>query len=178
MKIPIFLSQPTPMDCKQKCFLDNFSKFLNDEGLCPLTLGVTNYDRSAPLKGIRRIMLESDGLLALALKRTHIEKGAVYRKCDKKVIDDCWLTSPYCQIEPAMAFQLGLPVLILRDKDVLDEGLLEKGVIGDYMPVINMDMKEESCNYFKSEEFMTIFKQWEADVRTVAKNKGNPPKLY
>ena len=37
------------------------------------------------------------------------------------------MTSPFCHIEPAMAFQLGLPVLVFREKGVLDDGILEKG---------------------------------------------------
>ena len=27
-------------------------------------------------------------------------------------------------------------------------------------------------------EFLELLREWDADVRTVAKNKGNPPKLY
>ena len=76
----------------------------------PRTLGVTDYDTKAPLKGIRRIMMESNGLLAIALKKTHIETGCQYKDKRKKYcVENKWLTSPYCQIEPAMAFQLGLP---------------------------------------------------------------------
>jgi len=36
-------------------------------GLEPRTLGVTDYDMDAPLKAIRRLMLESNGLITIAL---------------------------------------------------------------------------------------------------------------
>ena len=87
-----------------------------------------------------------------------------------------WLTSPYCQIEPAMAFQLGLPVLILREKGVIAEGILEKGVLGVYMPEFDLN-----CNlddYFKSKEWIQIIQKWEGYVRKVVDNKGKPPMLY
>ena len=54
-------------------------------------------------------------------------------------LKDVWLTSPWSQIEPAMAYQIGLPVLILREKGVIDEGILERGVLGLYMPQFDLD---------------------------------------
>jgi len=41
-------------------------------GLEPRTLGVTDYDMDAPLKAIRRLMLESNGLITIAFKRALI----------------------------------------------------------------------------------------------------------
>nr|VFJ88362.1 MAG: hypothetical protein BECKLFY1418A_GA0070994_100411 [Candidatus Kentron sp. LFY] len=41
-------------------------------GLEPRTLGVTDYDMDAPLKAIRRLMLESNGLITIALRRSLI----------------------------------------------------------------------------------------------------------
>jgi len=35
-----------------------------------------------------------------------------------------WLTSPYYQIEPAMACQANLPIIILREEDVHAKGIL------------------------------------------------------
>ena len=175
MRIPIFLSKPSPICEEQECFIDCLIEFLKSEGLEPRTLGVTDYDINAPLKGIRRIMMESNGLLAIALKKTHIETGCQYKEGCWDCVEDKWLTSPYCQIEPAMAFQLGLPVLILRDKSVIADGILEKGALGSFMSVFDM---KDGCDYFGSDEFLELLREWEADVRTVAKNKGNPPRLY
>ena len=95
-------------------------------------------------------MLEFNGLLAIALKRTHIEKGYQYKNKKLQDINNKWLTSPYCKNEPAMAFQLGLPILILRDKSVISDGILEKGVIDNFMPVFNI---QDGCNYFKKRIF-------------------------
>ena len=44
-----------------------------------------------------------------------------------------WLTSPWAHIEPAMVYQIGPLVLILREAGVLDDGVLENGTIGLYM---------------------------------------------
>ncbi len=75
-----------------------------------------------------------------------------------------------------MAYQLGLPVLVLREKAVLEEGLLEKGVLGTYMPKFSLD--KDVSQYLKSREFSALIKTWEGYVRCVDEKKSNPPKLY
>ena len=102
----------------------------------PRTLGVTDYDMDAPLTAIRRLMLESNGMVTIAFRRSLIKQGIGKPGSDineeQYDMSNAWLTSPYCQIEPAMAFQLGLPppVLILREKGVIAEGILEKVFLG------------------------------------------------
>lgn len=75
-----------------------------------------------------------------------------------------------------MAYQLGLPILILREKDVLEEGLLQQGVVGMYMPEFDLDESIE--NYFDSPEWNDLIFKWEAQVRAVVDRKGLPPQLY
>lgn len=92
-------------------------------------------------------------------------------------ISDVWLTGPYYQIEPAMAYQLGLPTLILRERGVEQEGLLEKGVVGTYMPEFALDERGDS-DYLESPEWNDLIGKWEGFVRAVVDKKGSPPRLY
>ncbi|MGW8114015.1 hypothetical protein ACVS9P_02330 [Caproicibacterium sp. NSD3] len=123
-----------------------------------------------PLIAIRRLMIESNGLLTVAFRRGYIQHGQ--GKPDSNIyesnydLSDKWITSPYCQIEPAMAFQLGLPILILK----------EKGVTGTYLP--EFDLKNPIEQYFGSREWQQLIDKWEILVRKVVENKGCPPKLY
>lgn len=180
MKSSIFLSYPKPYLKRQEKFIERVIQYLQERKLQPRTLGVTDYDISAPLTAIRRLMLESNGLVTVAFRRSLIKQG-IGKPCSdigEEEYDLCnkWITSPYCQIEPAMAFQLGLPVLILREKGVVGEGILEKGVLGMYMPEFDLD-----CNlddYFKSEEWTQTICEWEGYVRKVVEKKGKPPILY
>lgn len=75
-----------------------------------------------------------------------------------------------------MAYQIGLPILILKEKGVLGEGILEKGVTSTYMPEFDLDKSMEE--YFNSEEWKQLIGRWEGYVRKVVENKGQPPKLY
>lgn len=179
MKIPIFLSYPQPYLQCQKTFMDSVIEYLKNRGFEPRTLGVTDYDMNEPLTAIRRLMLESNGLITIAFRRSIINKGIYKPDSDLKQnsidLSDTWLSSPYCQIEPAMAFQLGLPIMILREQGVRAEGILEQGVSGTYLPEFDL---ESSLNYLDSEEWRQIITKWEGCVHRVVENKGRPPKLY
>ncbi|NKJ71803.1 hypothetical protein GFL38_05785 [Rhizobium leguminosarum bv. viciae] len=74
-----------------------------------------------------------------------------------------------------MAFQLGLPILILREEGVLAEGVLEKGVTGLYLPEFSLATEQ---SFISSDEFRHLFDQWGGYVRAVYKKRGDPPKLY
>lgn len=48
---------------------------MQEREIQPRTLGVTDYDMDAPLTAIRRLMLESNGLVTIAFKRSLIRDG-------------------------------------------------------------------------------------------------------
>ena len=163
MSTPIFLSHPRPITNIQSGFIKELSHKLIITGFGPLTLGENSYNIEAPLKGIIDLMDETYGLMTVALKRTRIDKGVYSPETkDTKPISDKWLTSPYCQIETAIGYKLDLPVLILRDKDVLEEGVLAKGVTDDY--ISTNDLSESYDDYLNSREFEDLLKEWEIKV--------------
>lgn len=154
---------------------------MDARGFAPRTLGVTDYDMDAPLKAIRRLMLECNGVLTIAFRRTYVSAGAARHATDlpkmaETPIKDLWLTSPWSQIEAAMAYQIGLPILILREKGVLDDGILERGVLGLYMP--EFDLENSIDQYLSSVEWNEMLGRWEGFVRAVVETKGNPPRLF
>lgn len=177
MKTSIFLSYPKPFNLQQETFVNDLTAYLLDRGLEPRTLGVTDYDVDAPLKAIRRLMLESNGLITIAFRRTLVKSAeAKPGTASAYPITDQWLTSPYSHIEPAMAFQIGLPILILRESGVIADGILEKGVVGTYMP--EFDLSNPASSYLKSTEWGQIIRKWEGYVASMVESKGNPPQLY
>ena len=177
MNIPVFLSYASPYNEEQRLFIKKVQDFLRSRGLEPRTLGVTDYDNDEPLTAIRRLMLESNGLLAIAFRRYYIEEGKEKPLSkNETVISDQYFSSPWCQIEPAMAFQLGLPILLFRESGVIANGVLERGVIGTYLP--EFDLSKPIDTYFESEEWLQLIGVWEGSVRAVRKAKGTPPRLY
>lgn len=143
MEIPVFISTPQGFLSKQEKFFRDVEETLKSNDLRPMTLGRTEYSIDAPLKAIRRIMACSFGLLALAFRRTFVSAGTDRPNSDlgwaPSDRSGSWLTSPYCHIEPAMAYQIGLPIIVWREKGVSAEGVLEKGVTGLMMPEFDLD---------------------------------------
>ncbi len=179
MKTSIFLSYPKPFNSSQECFIKQLGEYLHNRRLEPRTLGVTDYDIDAPLKAIRRLMLESNGLITVAFRRTFISNATIKPNSkESRILNDVWLTSPYSHIEPAMAFQIGLPILILREQGVVEDGILEKGVVGTYMPEFGLDDTSLITDYFNTEEWKQMIRKWECYVARVAENKGTPLNSY
>ena len=177
MKIPIFLSYSTPYTSKQQKFIDDVKEYLLFRGMEPRTLGVTDYDMDEPLVASRRLMIESNGLITLAFRRYFVAKGAEKPGHEKEVkIANQYFSSVWCQIETAMAFQLGLPILIFREQGVIADGVLEKGVVGTYLS--EFDLSNPGEYYLDSAEWRQVIGEWEGYVRAVRKAKGKPPKLY
>jgi hypothetical protein len=181
MGISVFLSYPKPCFGSQLSFIERITGYLDARGITPRTLGVTDYDMDTPLTAIRRLMLEANGLITVAFRRTFVEKGTARLRTDlqkmgEEAIDGRWLTTPWAHIEAAMAYQLGLPVLILRERGVMADGILERGVIGLYMPEFDLEAGVE--DYLDAAEWRGMIGKWEGQVRTVVDRKGRPPELY
>ena len=166
MAVPIFLSFPKPHLRVQIQFAEELTEYLRGRGLEPRTLGVGNYDMDVPLAGIRRLMKEACGFIGLALRRSFAPQIMIKHKADVDKASsssqhDQWLTSPFVQIETAMAFQLGLPILIARERGVYADGVLERGLIGLYLPEIDLEVSGP----FATPEWSSILNQWEGRVR-------------
>lgn len=192
MNIPVFLSCSSPYTEEQKAFKEKVGKYLNNLGFSARTLGETDYDPEEPLTACRRLMSECNGLITLAFRRYYVRTGWEYpdlpnqkRLTDKKTqktvkkqesIDENYFTSPWCQIEATMAFSMGLPILVFREKGVIKRGLLSKGIAGLYLPEFDLDNRTQ--DYLKEPEWKEIINEWGGWVRAVRRAKGYPPRAY
>lgn len=179
-RTPVFLSYPKPFDKRQHAFVQTLSEHLIARDFAPRTLGVTDYNNQAPLKAIRKIMMESYGLITVAFRRTYLKDATGNYRTDIDSLTpydlkDTWITSPWAHIEPAMAYQLGLPIMILRESGVVADGVLEKGVVGLYMP--EFDLEKDASDYLQSREWRHLIRNWESEVRTAENHRAEPPRL-
>jgi hypothetical protein len=180
MHIPVFFSYPKPFLAEQAAFIETLAAYLRERGLDPRTLGVSDYDMDAPLAGIRRLMVQTCGLVAVALRRSlaptlQIRPSSDIAGMDTASKSNVWFTSPYAHIEPAMAYQFGLPVLIIREEGVVIEGVLEPGVTG--LQSLSFDLTPGQPD-LKRPEWSDRLYQWESKVRRVHDKRGEPPSLY
>ncbi len=175
MSAGVFLSRPNPVTPQQDEFLSALSIQLENLGLSLKTLGVTEYGLDAPLTTIRMLMSESNGLIVVGLRR--YRSDAVYKMtkgadctCKEKKLDVNYLTSPWCHIEPGMAYQIGLPILILRESGVLADGVFERGTIGLYMP--EFEVESDPFSYLNSRECKSLLQQFSGEVHQFRRKRG------
>lgn len=178
--IPVFMSFPTPHMEAQARFVDDVSAYLSGRGLDPRTVGVSDYDMDSPLAGIRRLMIQSCGLLTIAFGRSYAPTLHIRYESDRPAAqyareNEVWLTSPWSHIEPAMAYQLGLPIVVVREKGVRAEGMLERGVSGLYLPEVDLKAHD---TLKRNPELLALLNQWEGRVRTVYQKRGQPPTYF
>jgi hypothetical protein len=165
----------------QKEFLDELCRKLGERGLEPRTVGDTDFGMQ-PLEEIRGVMMECNGLLSVALRRVIVRDGEDRpdRELDTRVAPitpGTWLTTPYSHLETAMAFQLGLPILVIVERGVRQEGALEPGVLVMDPPEFDADPSGRD-RFFASHKWRQLFATWEGHVREVVRTKRRPPVLY
>jgi len=178
VRLPVFVSAPKSFLRRQEAFLGQVEEHLRSKDLEPITLGRSDYDMSAPLEAIRRLMNGCCGLMCIGFRRTYILQGVDRPRSDlgeKEVSrSHVWLTSPYSQIEPAMAYQIGLPILLWREQGVLAEGLFDRGALDLDMPEFDLDKPP----VLTERQWYQPLDQWIDRVRSVHRNRGIPPRLW
>lgn len=71
-----------------------------------------------------------------------------------------------------MAYQQGIPTLVLREEGDIADGILEKGILPNYMPSFNTRSSVKS--YLAGREWQQIFQQWFIDVHKCFQDRAAP----
>ncbi|HWQ78669.1 MAG TPA: hypothetical protein VN381_07620 [Anaerovoracaceae bacterium] len=154
-RIPTFLSYATPYNALQSAFLDEVIVQTRANLLFPRTLGRSDQYTETPLTSIRRMILSSYGLMAIAFRRAFIPE-AVSRPGSpgEQSFQNFWLSSPYLQIEPSMAFQQGLPVALFVENGVsmngVFGGILQIGAAPLNIVTFNLNSATDIADFFNS----------------------------
>ena len=122
----VFISIGTPYADPQRQFLDALMDLLRSCDIEPRAIDKTEFVTQNPLKDISRIMRECDGVIIVAYERTYFDSGLEKRKSvQAKPLAAVSYTTPWNQIEAAMAVAIGLPIIVMVESGLREEGLLE-----------------------------------------------------
>lgn len=121
-----YLSVGTPHREEQAHFVEFLRNHLRLKGVQLETLGSTNYSSRKPLIPIKQRMERMSGCVVLAMERFFCKDGYYRKGSDRQeLVPEIYLTTAWTHIEAAMAYQIGLPMLILREKKVRSEGMID-----------------------------------------------------
>jgi hypothetical protein len=132
---------------------------LKAHDLVPRTVGRTDFADRQPLKRVAEVMRLCSGTLVLALPRIHIRDGReVCEPPGAGRLTNVSLPTVWNQIEAAMAYSLGQPLLALVETGLRNEGVLEQGY--DWC-VKWVDLNPRSL---AEPGFLEIFDAWKKDT--------------
>ncbi|MFL0250969.1 hypothetical protein ACJDT4_11100 [Clostridium neuense] len=162
-KIPVFLSHPSRLNAIQQQFVDEIIRQIRKALLFPRTLPVTEQYPETPLTNIRRMISSSYGMVSLNLKQRQVR--IIQNNLNNPDGQIVWEGSPYAQIEPAMAYQYGLPLLLIREVEVENSGIWFVGA----GPFLILEWNSNAANpietFFKQTDWKSIFQNWVGHVR-------------
>jgi hypothetical protein len=123
----VFMSMGTPYRPEQFAFHERLVALLKDEcDVDPGILKVHEYPSGNGLDKIRKVMSTCDGVLIVAYERSYIARGIERRRGEKeRAISNAKYTTPWNHIESAMAYSLNLPIHIIAESGLVEEGLIE-----------------------------------------------------
>lgn len=162
----VFMSVGSYSTTQQNEFIECIQKRLSSENLNPNTVGRNKFGSESPLKTVKDLMDECAGMLVIALERTYFEKGIEKRGGPRETnLSITKFATPWNQIESAMAYTRGLPILVILENGVKAEGLLEKGY--DWY-VMNVD---PTPNLLMTDEFNGVLSSWKTKVEQFNSNR-------
>lgn len=107
----------------QKRFVDGVFDAVRKSGLRPLSSRHgDDWPALGPLEALREVLSRASGTIILAFERKLIEKGVELRNAK---IKDEMLPTVWNQVEAGMACAAEHPILVVMDKSIRKEGLLD-----------------------------------------------------
>lgn len=162
-RIPVFLSHPSRLNVLQQQFVDEMIRQIKKAILFPRTLPITEQYPETPLTNIRRMITSSYGMVSLNLRQREV--GLIQNNLGAPLAGTTWEGSPFAQIEPGMAYQFGLPLLLVRETGVEQTGIWSFG-IGPFL-ILEWDSTAPDPieSFFMKNDWRSIFQNWISQVR-------------
>lgn len=177
-RIPIFLSTTTHLNDNQQQFLNRLIFEIENALLFPRTLPLSESYPESILTDIRRLVSSSYGMLAVNLRRFQIKTVGV-NEGPLPPSTPFWEGSVYSQVEPSMAFQFGLPLLLVREEDTdANNGIWAGGIAPLNLFIVWHSETQTVDQFFSTPEWRSAFANWSAQVRNAFYIQTEPKFKY
>jgi hypothetical protein len=159
MKPQVFLSVGSATTQREEQATELVFRALATTGLSPLRMNKNTWNYKQPLKGIKEVIYKCNGIVVVAFQRYSFSAGAERQKDgSEKQLVNVKMPTVWNQIEAAIAYARGLPVFVLAETGLLEDGLLE----GHYdWQVFWSDLSSEDL---QSDRFFGFLESWKEDV--------------
>lgn len=155
----IFISVGGTANDQQERFVCLLEERLRSEGLIPHTVGRNTFSVDAPLRTVEQLIDKCVGTVVVALERSYFPGGLEKRGGDlEKVLEEIRLATPWNHIEAAMSYVKRKPLLVIVERGLKSEGLLEPGYDW-YVQTVSLNE-----NALATKEFNGVLASWKAKL--------------
>ncbi len=169
-ELSVFVSVGGTATDEQEAFVRAVEDRLRSERLIPHTVGRNTFSADAPLRTVEKLMDRCVATVVIALERSYFQDGLEKRGGpNERRLENISLPTPWNHIEAAMSYTRGLPLLVIVEKGLKNEGLLEHGYDW-YVQTVELD--PSSLN---SLEFNCVLASWKEKI-IQSKQVGNSSK--
>ena len=166
MAVKVFVSAGAPADDSQRAFRDTIVNAIEIAGLSPRLMTDRDWDYKNPLRGVRRAMEECSGAVVVAYPRYRFPSGEELRKDGVRSLQKVSFPTAWNQIEAAMAYERGFPLLIIAQTGLRQDAFLE--TTNDVRPF----WADPDTAVSHSEGFLGYLQSWKHTTRSFAWTPG------
>jgi hypothetical protein len=161
----LFLSVATPHTQIQVNYITDLKAKFVKAGYQLATLQDGDWNDEDPIKPIYDLMKKCIGCVVLLMERYYIDNGMVKRGSEnEKQLTGLALSTPWCQIEATLAYTEGIPLMVLKDRNVLNDGVF----IDQIKKFKQVKIDIENFGEWNSDDKMYIFDDF---IEKVKRNK-------
>jgi hypothetical protein len=126
MNPQIFVSVGSAKTSQRAQASDMIFRSLEAVGLSPKQVDRNEWIAEQPLRGIKRVVDKSDGLVVIAFGRYEFP-GGIERQKDgsAKDLSGVRITTVWNHIEATLGYARGIPLLVIGENHLLEDGMLE-----------------------------------------------------
>lgn len=170
MIIPVFLSRPNPYLIEQDLFINRLNTLLKTLNVETITLQADDYDLSDSIEYLKGMIKQCYGIIIIGFGQILIENGkkkpgAVendsFYFSKEEIIDNTFITSPFCHIEGTIGLIYDLPLLIINEKGIRQEGIISGGRFS--VKTIQFNLKEIDA-FFANSLFQRQLCVWIGEI--------------
>jgi hypothetical protein len=130
----IFVSRPNWVPAEFESGLTTFLLQMENLGLTPRTLGVSDYPSKSPLDEVIEIMGVCKGAVVLGYPQIEIQSGIIK---GSNIQSPIALGTEWNHLEAGLAYAAGLPLLVVHHPTV-SRGIFDRGVLNAFLHSVDL----------------------------------------
>lgn len=154
----VFFSMPGCLGKREEALTKAYRSVLESHGYEVVYYQKDDYPEFGQLTKIKESIEASAAMIAFGFKQSNIASGTAFPGTEKESpIKGKWLHTPWNEVEVGMALMRGLPVLLVKDKEI-DSGIFDSKLSEAFIATVSSDFDTRRIEANKD------FARWQSQI--------------